>query len=58
MVNSFKVVDLGFNKCMIVWNSTYESFVKNPQMNEEQLKGFLTATLTEVVTKMSNAATK
>jgi len=58
MVNSFRVVDLGYNKSMIVWNSTYEAFVENPQMNEDQLKGFLSNTLNEILTKMALAATK
>ena len=56
MVNSFKVVDLGYNKSMIVWNSTYDSFVENPQMNEEQLKAFLTQTLTEILNNFAKAA--
>lgn len=58
MVNSFRVVDLGFNKSMIVWNSTYESFVENPQMNEDQLKGFLKQTLTEILNNMAVSAAK
>jgi len=58
MVNGFKVVDLGYNKCMIVWTSSYESFVDNPQMNEDQLKGFLKNTLTEILGNMVVSASK
>ena len=39
MVNSFKVVDLGYQKCMVVWTSSMEAFVENPQMTEEQFLG-------------------
>lgn len=56
MVNSFRVMDLGYNKCMILWNSTYTSFVENPQMNENQLKAFLSKTLTEVLDNFAKAA--
>lgn len=41
MVNSFKVVDLGYQKCMVVWTSSGWTFVENPQMNKEQFVGFL-----------------
>ena len=41
MLNSFKVVDLGYNKCMVVWSSGGWTFIKNPQMTEKQFLGFL-----------------
>mgnify|MGYP001794658105 CR=1 FL=1 len=41
MVNSFKVVDLGYQKCMVVWTSSMEAFIENPQMTEEQFLGFI-----------------
>ncbi len=41
MVNSFKVVDLGYNRCMVVWNSSGWEFMENPQMTKEQFLGFL-----------------
>nr|WP_297912511.1 SRPBCC family protein [uncultured Allomuricauda sp.] len=41
MVNSFKVVDLGYKKCMVVWSSRGWTFMENPQMNKEQFVGFL-----------------
>ena len=48
MLNHFKVVDLGYQKSMIVWTSSFE-FMKNPQMNEEQFKGFLNNAITEII---------
>ncbi|MEO1436840.1 MAG: SRPBCC family protein [Bacteroidota bacterium] len=41
MLNSFKVVDLGYKKCMVVWNSSGWTFMENPQMSEEQFLAFL-----------------
>ncbi|MEM8509574.1 MAG: SRPBCC family protein [Bacteroidota bacterium] len=41
MVNSFKVVDLGYKKCMVVWSSSGWTFIENPQMTEEQFLAFL-----------------
>ena len=58
MVNSFKVVDLGYNKSMIVWTSTYEEFMQNPQMSEEQFLGFLDQSLHEMIANVIIAAKK
>ncbi|MEO0527742.1 MAG: SRPBCC family protein [Bacteroidota bacterium] len=41
MLNSFKVVDLGYKKCMVIWNSGGWTFIKNPQMTEGQFLGFM-----------------
>ncbi|MEM6723704.1 MAG: SRPBCC family protein [Bacteroidota bacterium] len=41
MLNSFKVVDLGYKKCMVIWNSSGWTFMENPQMNEQQFLAFL-----------------
>ncbi|MEM8585005.1 MAG: SRPBCC family protein [Bacteroidota bacterium] len=49
MVNHFKVVDLGYLKSMIVWTSSYESFMSNPQMTEEQFLGFINQTASEMI---------
>lgn len=49
MVNSFKVIDLGYKKSMIVWTSTYEVFMENPQMNETQFLGFLNQAIGETI---------
>ncbi|MFD1615847.1 SRPBCC family protein [Gelatiniphilus marinus] len=48
MNNMIKVVDLGFNKSMIVWTSSYE-FIENPNMTKEQFDGFITSARVEMV---------
>lgn len=58
MVNNFKVVDLGYNKSMIVWTSTYEAFLQNPQMNEKQFLGFINQSIEEMIINVANAAKK
>ncbi|MEQ9297127.1 MAG: SRPBCC family protein [Cyclobacteriaceae bacterium] len=57
MVNSWKVVDLGYNKSMIVWTSNYEEFVENPQMTKEQFMGFIDMSLKEFVGNVLAEAT-
>ena len=56
MVNTFKVVDLGYKKSMIVWTSNYEAFMKNPQMTEEQFAGFIEMSSAEMVANVAKAA--
>lgn len=56
LINNFKVVDLGFNKSMIVWWSNYEAFMKNPQMTEEQFTAFMQSSIQEITTNMANDA--
>ncbi|HAA12899.1 MAG TPA: SRPBCC family protein [Cytophagales bacterium] len=56
MVNRFKVVDLGYNKSMIVWTSSYEQFMPNPQMNEEQFLAFLHQSVSEMIDNVSLTA--
>ncbi|SEK70451.1 Polyketide cyclase / dehydrase and lipid transport [Aquimarina amphilecti] len=58
MVNNFKVIDLGYQKSMIVWTSSYEKFMKNPQMNEEQFLGFLNQSAGEMINNVAIAAAK
>jgi len=58
MVSNFKVVDLGYKKSMIVWTSTYEKFMKNPQMNEEQFNGFLNMASNEMIANVAKLASK
>lgn len=41
MVNSFRVIDLGYKKCMVVWESNGGQFQDNPNMSKEQFVGFL-----------------
>lgn len=49
MVNSWKVVDLGYKKSMIVWTTKYEEFMENPQMTLDQFMGFIEVTIDEMV---------
>lgn len=49
MVNTWNVVDLGYNKSMIVWSSKFEQFMENPQMTKEQFFGFIDQNLNEMV---------
>ncbi len=56
MVNNFKVVDLGFNKSMIVWTSNYDEFIKNPNMTKDQFLGFLNQSINEMITNITTAA--
>ena len=58
MVNTFKVLDLGYQKSMIVWSSNFDEFMKNPQMTEEQFMGFLNNSLKEMVDNVIVAAKK
>lgn len=48
MNNTIKVVDLGYNKSMIVWTSNFE-FIENPNMTKEQFNNFLTTARVEMV---------
>ncbi len=52
MVNSFKVVDLGYQKCMVVWSSSGWTFVENPQMNKEQFIGFLDTVSNQMMARL------
>jgi len=56
MVNSFKVVDLGYQKCMIVWTSTYDAFIENPQVTEQQFLGFMDQSLNEMLNNIAVAS--
>lgn len=58
MVNNFKVVDLGYQKSLIVWTSTYEAFLENPQMTEEQFLGFLNQSANEMIGNVAQTASK
>lgn len=49
MVNTWNVVDLGYNKSMVIWSTIYDEFMKNPQMTEEQFMGFIDMNLNELV---------
>ncbi len=49
MVNTWNVVDLGYQKSMIVWTTVYDEFMENPQMTMEQFMGFIDSSLNEFV---------
>ncbi|MEO0899713.1 MAG: SRPBCC family protein [Bacteroidota bacterium] len=40
VINRYRVIDLGYNKSMVVFTSRFE-FIENPNMNEDQFKAFL-----------------
>ncbi|WP_378184089.1 SRPBCC family protein [Aquimarina sp. SS2-1] len=48
MNNMIKVVDLGYEKSMIVWTSSFE-FIENPNMTKDQFNNFLTTARAEMV---------
>ncbi len=56
MINNFKVVDLGYNKSMIVWWSNFEAFMENPKMTREQFIGFMDSSIEEWTSNMAAAA--
>ena len=56
MVNSWKVVDLGYQKSMVVWTTHYDAFMENPQMTFDQFMGFIDASLNEFVGNVVAAA--
>ena len=48
--NSFKVVDMGYNKSMIVFRSNFE-FIENPNMTKDQFYAFLNGAIKEITHK-------
>ncbi|TAI48169.1 SRPBCC family protein [Flagellimonas allohymeniacidonis] len=57
MVNTFKVVNLGYNKSALIWSSKYEEFLENPDITEAQFMVFMDTASTETVRKIGEAAT-
>lgn len=53
MTNFMQVVDLGYGKCILVWWSNYDEFMKNPQMTEEQFQAFMLSSIEEMTDKMT-----
>ena len=47
VVNSFTVVDLGYNRSMIIFRSNFE-FMENPNMSREQFEAFLKKASSEI----------
>ena len=58
MINMFKVVDLGYKKSMVIWNSTGWTFVENPQMTREQFVGFMGSALDEAMSELDKKFNK
>lgn len=58
MVNSFRVVDLGYNKCMVVWHSNGGEYLKNPGMSYEQVVGLLAMVEIELATQLAKLYNK
>ncbi len=58
MVNSFKVVDLGYNKSMVVWSTKYTSFIQNPQFTEDQFRGAAQYGFNDFINKVAETANK
>lgn len=58
MVNTFKVVNLGYNKSAIVWSTNYNEFMENPDMDEEQFMVFLDQASQETLQNVALAAVK
>lgn len=57
MVNTLRVLDMGYKRCLVVWTSTREAFIENPQMTEEQFNDFLNMagqSLVEGLAKLHN----
>lgn len=53
MVNTIQIVDLGYGKCVFVFWSNYEQFMKNPQMTQDQFHAYMTSSLEEMTNKMA-----
>lgn len=58
MVNEIKVVDLGYNKSMVVWTSHYDEFMQNPQMTEDQFTAFMNGAMNEMIGNIAMSADK
>lgn len=55
MVNTFKVVNLGYKKSAIVWFSEYDSFVQNPKMDESQFINFVDSSSKEMIANVAQS---
>ncbi|MCI4669754.1 MAG: SRPBCC family protein [Bacteroidia bacterium] len=56
VINRFRIIDLGYNKSMVVFTSRFE-FIENPNMSEDQFRGFLQSASYEMASnaiKLSN----
>ncbi len=53
MVNTFKVVNMGYHRSAIVWTSNYDMFIENPQMDENQFLAFVNQSSKEMIANIS-----
>ncbi len=58
MVNSFKVIDLGYNKSMAIWSTKYSTFIQNPRFTENQFRGGAQQGFDDFINKVAQAAMK
>lgn len=58
MVNTFKVVDLGYNKSMVLWSSKYSTFKENPNFTEDQFRGAAQFGFVDFISKIAMEASK
>lgn len=47
MVNTLRVIDLGYNKCLFVWTSTFD-FLKNPNVTEKKFKELMLGSIAQI----------
>ncbi|WP_350292658.1 SRPBCC family protein [uncultured Croceitalea sp.] len=57
MVNTFKVVNLGYGKSALIWSSNFEQFMENPNMTEDEFMAFMDSASKETLQKIGEAAT-
>lgn len=57
MVNTFKVVNLGYGKSALIWSSNFEQFLENPNMTEDEFMAFMDSASKETLQKIGEAAT-
>ncbi|MEO1486815.1 MAG: SRPBCC family protein [Bacteroidota bacterium] len=55
LVNTFKVVNLGFRKSAIVWSSKYDSFIENPDMDQDQFINFVDSSSKEMIANLAKS---
>jgi len=57
MVNTFKVVNLGYGKSALIWSSNFDQFMENPNMTEDEFMAFMDSASKETLQKIGEAAT-
>ena len=56
MVNTFKVVNLGYGKSALIWSSNFDQFMENPNMTEDEFMAFMDSASKETLQKIGEAA--